>query len=487
MQRAWKGIGGAFVLLIALSFFVPLQSWGHTLLEIVVGAMSASIIAIGAIRSRRASGSIAWAWMLLAAGIASNTAGTLCEAVAFKLMGATREPLLATLLWLGLYPAFVGALVLLLRRESKAVDWASVIDMAIVISAAALATWVWLIEPIAIGAHDEARRLMLSVAYPIGDLAVMCLLIRLVFGNDRRPAWFTIMLGSIASFMVGDFLWAVVNKFHHSVEPALEAPLDAVFLVAYALAALAAVHPSTMHDDAGAEGARDYRRLRLCFLTIASLSAPCLLIMESMSGSLSDGLAIGIGAALIFTLVVVRMSELLQRIETQARQLQRLAQIDELTGLPNRRAWNLAVQAAHRRAKRDQRPLTVAILDIDHFKKYNDTYGHPAGDGLLRAAAQAWQGQIREIDMLARYGGEEFVVLFADTPDQIVKATLGRLVRATPLGQTFSAGVAMWDGSETVEELLQRSDQALYRAKQTGRNKVCVSTSSRTSHLKAVG
>jgi diguanylate cyclase (GGDEF)-like protein/PAS domain S-box-containing protein len=157
--------------------------------------------------------------------------------------------------------------------------------------------------------------------------------------------------------------------------------------------------------------------------------------------------------------------ELLVRVEAMAR-------TDELTGLANRRALDEELRRELARAKRTGNQLTVAMLDIDRFKAYNDRHGHPAGDELLREAATAWRMSMRETDFIARYGGEEFVVLLPACPPADAPGILGRLRAATPAGQTVSGGIAVWDGSESAEALLERADRALYAAKRAGRDKL---------------
>jgi diguanylate cyclase (GGDEF)-like protein len=149
--------------------------------------------------------------------------------------------------------------------------------------------------------------------------------------------------------------------------------------------------------------------------------------------------------------------------------LARQARTDELTALPNRRAWDEAVQREMARAQRTQEPLCLALLDLDHFKAYNDLYGHPAGDAHLRRAAALWRREVRAIDVLARYGGEEFGVLLPSC--EIIEAheVIDRVRSATPNGQTASAGVVQYDGRESADSLLARADAALYRAKHMGR------------------
>jgi diguanylate cyclase (GGDEF)-like protein/PAS domain S-box-containing protein len=149
-----------------------------------------------------------------------------------------------------------------------------------------------------------------------------------------------------------------------------------------------------------------------------------------------------------------------------------LAGTDELTGLPNRRTLYEHLSPELARAQRSGAPVCLAVLDLDHFKRYNDTYGHSAGDRLLRRVAGAWRGTLRPRDVLARYGGEEFVVLIADSSIAAACPILERLARSMPAGVTCSIGVAEWDGAETGDDLIDRADAALYRAKQLGRDRI---------------
>lgn len=152
--------------------------------------------------------------------------------------------------------------------------------------------------------------------------------------------------------------------------------------------------------------------------------------------------------------------------------LDRRARTDALTEIANRRAWEetLAVELGGGSARR---PLCVGLLDLDHFKRYNDTRGHPAGDLLLREAARAWQARLRDADTLARYGGEEFAVALPGCDLENGEAVLRELCSAMPDGQTVSAGLAEWDHQETPTSLMARVDAALYRAKASGRNAIC--------------
>jgi len=170
------------------------------------------------------------------------------------------------------------------------------------------------------------------------------------------------------------------------------------------------------------------------------------------------------------SLLGVEAAVTLQRIQLLT-ELEIIARTDELTGLPNRRAWQEQLTRELVRSERIDAPLSVAMLDLDHFKSYNDTHGHQTGDRLLKQAAAAWSAELRPTDILARYGGEEFALALPDCPLEEALVVVERLRVVMPEGLTNSAGIATWDGSEGAGDLLDRADQALYRAKRDGRNR----------------
>jgi diguanylate cyclase (GGDEF)-like protein len=152
--------------------------------------------------------------------------------------------------------------------------------------------------------------------------------------------------------------------------------------------------------------------------------------------------------------------------------LAEVARTDDLTGLPNRRAWDENLDRELARAERERTPLCIGLLDLDRFKHYNDDHGHQAGDRLLKEIAAAWRAELRTTDILARYGGEEFALALPGCDVDDATALVERLRAATPEGQTCSAGIVHWDGAEAAEQLFGRADRALYAAKEAGRDRI---------------
>lgn len=167
------------------------------------------------------------------------------------------------------------------------------------------------------------------------------------------------------------------------------------------------------------------------------------------------------------------------RSHLQKRKIQAMS--DPLTGIPNRMAFEDRLAREYGRWKRYRHPLTLMILDVDHFKQINDGYGHKAGDKALQLIALVLRQHLRETDFLARYGGEEFVALLPETPTAHIPAVAEKLRRAIECSEfhhrnqrvpiTLSGGYAGFHASETPDDVFQRADNALYRAKAEGRNR----------------
>jgi diguanylate cyclase (GGDEF)-like protein len=422
---------------------------------------------VTAVHRRGMAGAAAWRWF--AAGIALNSLGTLVAMV----FTPDSWPSAGDPLYLALYPALTIGLILLIRARTAGRDWGALVDTTTISTGLGLLTWVFVIRPLAGDASGSLIARVVSIAYPVGDIVLLSMLVRLLLGAGTRNPAFRAIGASLTLFLAGDTAWAVINHVGWVPTPFVNQLLPMGFLLAYALPAAGALHRSAA--EVATPDGRDRATLRplmLVLLSGASLIAPGILALQVLAGDVTDGLAIAIGSAALFMLVVTRMAQLVRHVESQAAQLRDLATIDDLTGLPNRRGWVAALSVAMEQARRDGTPLSVAMLDLDHFKRFNDQLGHQAGDRLLRGAAAAWRDALRGGDQIARYGGEEFIVLLRDAEAATAERVLGRLRPVTPDAQTFSAGVATWAAAETADELIARADRALYRAKQGGRDRI---------------
>lgn len=155
---------------------------------------------------------------------------------------------------------------------------------------------------------------------------------------------------------------------------------------------------------------------------------------------------------------------------------------DSLTGLLNHTKTKEQLEVEIERAKRQQRPLSFAMIDLDHFKRVNDTYGHPTGDKVLKSLARLLQQRLRKVDVIGRYGGEEFAVILTDTtgPDAVrvlddIRKDLAQIQQHGEDGEfsvTFSCGIASYPDFSTPEAISNAADKALYQAKHGGRNRV---------------
>jgi diguanylate cyclase len=180
---------------------------------------------------------------------------------------------------------------------------------------------------------------------------------------------------------------------------------------------------------------------------------------------------------------IVELEVEAKRLHTQLQAEQRLSTLDALTCIPNRLAYEKRVEEELHRWQRFNQPTCLAVWDVDHFKRVNDTYGHRAGDRVLRAVADCFSSRIRNIDFVARYGGEEFVMILPGTPldaasrlnEQLRSAiaAIGFHFRGTPVSITVSCGLTSLLPGDSTGAAFDRADKALYRAKQEGRNR-CV-------------
>ncbi|PMY40333.1 GGDEF domain-containing protein [Pseudomonas sp. GW456-L14] len=203
---------------------------------------------------------------------------------------------------------------------------------------------------------------------------------------------------------------------------------------------------------------------------------------DSALGDIRRSLYLNLLICLAITLIVLTLlNRVVRRFQ---RKIETQATLDSLTGLPNRRGFDLLAAQAMLEAQREPKPLAALLLDLDHFKRLNDTYGHLAGDQVLSGFARHLASCLRQSDIVCRWGGEEFIVLLKDT-DSATALKIAEKIRLLIEQQryayegknmrlTVSIGVTTLQADDTLHSLLSRADHAMYRAKQTGRNRTCV-------------
>jgi diguanylate cyclase (GGDEF)-like protein len=451
-------------------------SMGRDVLYTVISYGCVAMFVVGVRRHRPASSQC---WWLVAAGIAVWASADLLWAIYTWVLRISPFPSPADVLYLISYVLIAwgfGSFVRVRRGDS---DREGFTDAAIFTVGCGLISWVLLMGPGLESAGESPIARVLAAAYPLGDVLMLALLVRLLTTSGARSTAFRWLVAGNTLLLVADCAYQYTSRTEAYTGGFITLP----WLLSYVSFAAAALHPSMRHLTNGNTGHQETRftRGRLIALTIASLVAPGTLLLQQALDRRIAAWSVGISSVVLFLLVIYRMSGLLRHLDAQTSQLAALARTDALTGLPNRRTSDAELERLQTRACGEGLPLCVAVLDLDHFKAFNDTYGHQAGDRLLVTASAAWRGHLEAARagvglgrsaMLGRWGGEEFVLLLLGHELSQAVALVDSLRRVTPAGQTFSAGVARSDGLETPKEVFARADAAMYAAKAAGRDQV---------------
>jgi diguanylate cyclase (GGDEF)-like protein len=468
-NRLWQAWALAGVLAVGGYFLIPVDIWQSTACYVAIGVAAAGAVLVG-VRIHRPAKPVLW--YLLAAGQVLWSIGDLAFGVNMYVFESEATASFADVPYVLAYPVIAASLFVLIRGRTSRRDRAGFLDASIISTALALLTWAFIMRPTA---TDETLTLverLVVLAYPAGDVLLIAMAARLFTTPGARTASYRLFTAGLIATLVADIAYAYV-----SVTGVYEGGLmDAGWLLSYVAWGACALHPSmrSLSETAPDRAVRLTVR-RLVLLVATPVLAPAIFVAQRLIDANNiDWIGTSVGAVVLLALVLLRIAGLVAQVQDQAAQLDALAHNDALTGVPNRRAWDLELARHLANARRGGEPVVVALLDLDHFKRFNDRYGHQAGDRLLKEAAAAWRSQLRSGDLLARYGGEEFGICVTGLTLSAVVGLLERVQAATPLGQTFSAGVAAWSGHEAPERLVARADEALYRAKHAGRSCVIV-------------
>ncbi|GAA4588304.1 hypothetical protein GCM10023107_08960 [Actinoplanes octamycinicus] len=453
-------------------FLIPAS---HPVAQVVsyclVSAGTAAAMAVGIRLHRPAARSV---WWLLAAGQVMYAGADIAYFVTTT-GSETNYPVLANVLYLAQYLLVAAALVLLGRRRSPQRNTAALVDTAILAVAAAVLWWVFLIHPAVAAPGFSALDRVAATIYPVMDLCVLTVAIRLLLGGGARQTSYQLVLAFLGLTLFADTAYGLLT-LHGMYENGGWS--DAVYLVSYLALGAAALHPSMRRVAEPVEGRSGATLYRVVLLAVATLVAPVVLAVQNLRHAASSDLVVVTASAVLFLLMLTRMAGL---IAAQ----RRIAMTDGLTGVHTRRHLSDALRAERERAARHGGSFAMLLVDVDHFKHINDTYGHPAGDQVLREVAGRLRDACRDTDVVARFGGEEFAVLvtgevpgrLAALAEELRQRIAGAPVlvdNRTAITVTVSIGAAVLPGTASTEELLVAADGALYAAKRGGRNRVVV-------------
>jgi diguanylate cyclase (GGDEF)-like protein len=416
-------------------------------------------------------------WLRVLAGFGAWAVADVAALVEDNVFHAAFYPLPSDVLYLAGYGLIgIGFLAMVGGRRSTG-DLTALLDAAIIATGTGVVAAVFVVDPITQDSTLNLAGKIVSSAYPMMDVLLIGLLVRLWVTPGARTVSVELLTAALAVNMLADVLWnaSVVTTGTDDSWVGI----DMLWLSGYVLVAAAAWVPS-MRDASEPLPEREPRipaGARLVILAGGLVLPAITLLIDGFTGGPDAWMVTGVASIALTLLVLARMAGLLNTVQVQAVQLAALARADSLTGAPNRRTWDHELSRACQSSRDAGIPLCVAMVDLDHFKRYNDTFGHQAGDLLLREAVAAWNELLHQGEFLARYGGEEFALLLPGLSPIDARERIEQLRRATPHEQTFSAGVALWDPATEPGAAVAAADAALYRAKRAGRDRVMLADS----------
>lgn len=462
-RPAYAALGGGLALTAIYAWFI--HDLTGTILYLVVAAYATVLSFVGAARMPRA---LRRTWWAFAAAQLLFLVGDSLWTLFAEVLHIEPFPSVADVAYIGQYPLLALGIMWLVRGRRRGRDRAAFLDAAIVTTGFTIVGTVFFVVPAASTGGATVLSQVVAAAYPAGDLLVLALVVRMFTGGvARNEAWWALCI-SMATLLVSDLVY-VVTVVHGMPYPTW---IDPSYLLSYLLLAFAVLHPSA-HALSEPEPPDRVTPVRLTWLAGALMLAPLTGPLAWVVGGAEAQWVVLVGGCTAAVLVVIRLGDLVRNLEDTAVQLAALARKDGLTGVPNRRTWDHELSRACALAREKGTTLSVAMLDMDHFKRFNDTFGHLTGDLVLKETAAAWSAILEGRGFLARFGGEEFTALIPAPPDEAL-VLLERMRRSVTHDQTCSIGLATWDGVETPGALVARADRALYHAKHAGRDRIAV-------------
>ncbi|AGL18516.1 bifunctional diguanylate cyclase/phosphodiesterase [Actinoplanes sp. N902-109] len=455
---------------LTVSFAYPFMSDGTPAAAVVYSSFTtATLTAIlaGVRRNRPAQRA---GWYVFTAAVLMRLGGDISYEVYRQVLHRQPMPSAADIFYFAAYPLMVVG-VLMIAKGRVGRDWAGILDAAIISTGLSLVWWVFVVGPMASDTAQPVLERLIGAAYPALDLLLIALVVRLLTRSQRPGPSLKLLTAGMVTLLASDVAYQLVMTY----APAWQGAVAFGWLMSNTVWGAAALHRSAAERPAAAEEAGGtLGRARLALLAACLLLVPALLFVEGLTAGSArvSWLAVGIGAVVLFVLVLARTGGFVAQVRRQARQLEELALRDALTGLANRRVFEDRLAAAVATGTPQ-----VAVLDLDGFKEINDRLGHAVGDRLLAVVGRRLAAALREDDLVVRMGGDEFAVLVETAGQARMTAIVERLAAALrrPVETDghellIGASIGSADGSGTTDpvEVLRRADIAMYAAKEAG-------------------
>ncbi len=481
------GLAAAAMVVYGIVFLAwQVFGWGgvkHRMLISDLAFIPVSLTAAGlALRAGRRGNMdprTARAWRIVAASFLLYWLGDLIWTVEENL-GSAPFPSIADVAYILFYPVLLwGFFSFPATPRSSSERTELWLDGGTVLVGTSMILWYFSLGPTAQETGSDFLESAVSLAYPLGDLVLLFGITRILLGRPPRGAGHAlgILATSLLVLVAGDIGFAHMSL--NDTYAGGDWP-DSAFMIAQVLTAVSAQyqHWYAARSEAGYIAPVPEPKTFSPFPYLAIFASFLLLAIVGWNQAVYPIGGLMVGALIVTTLVVARQITGLRDNLRLLRELHALASTDSLTGLGSRRHFYEMAEREFYLSRRNGHPLAAMMIDIDHFKTINDTYGHAAGDFVLQGVAQQCTDSLRAGDLIGRYGGDEIVILLPDTTlesalaaaDRIRKKAIALDTPAGPVHATLSMGVSAGDDCDDLAELLARADLALYEAKQAGRN-----------------
>jgi len=415
------------------------------------------------------------AWGLIALGLLCGALGQMSGIYYFLTLGEVPSLSVVNVFFLAAYPLILAGILSLPYAATRPEQRLQLnIDITIVVLVCTVFLWHFIIGNL-VEAGVSGLAGLISIAYPIGDLMILSGMVALIqrdLEGVRRPILLALSAGMFL-FILADILFAIQAGYAVDASSTLYLVPSILFWVGRLSFLAATIWQATesRFDLTETTNFSPLLRTNLVYVAVLSAMALAFFALVTLVHSNLHLYVTILGTGCITLLVLLRQFYVLKENRRLSKEVEYLAITDGLTGLFNRRYFNTTLEREVLAARRYDRPLSLLLMDINHFKEYNDSRGHPAGDQLLCEFGRIIKSQLRIVDVAARYGGDEFVVILQETNAENTGIVAEKLRAALKAGLPAAAGLGASIGCATLQadmsagSLLILADQDMYRQK----------------------